>query len=135
MVHNRIDEECQQLVQSQDGYPAYDAPVNQNAPTDGGNHNIALNNPPVWFVYIVAGCAGINSCNVGFDIGVNSPAGILVQEDMSLSDLQLEMFMGKSFENRIVGYASETLKEPPLSFLPTPSPTQVPLTCLRSLEL
>ena len=34
-----------------------------------------------------------------------------------------------------VGYASETLKEPPLSFLPTPSPTQVPLTCLRSLEL
>lgn len=136
MVNNRIDEECQPLVQSQDRYPAYDAPTNKDVATeDGGNHIIALSNPPVWFVYIVAGCAGINSCNVGFDIGVNSPAGILVQEDMSLSDLQLEMFMGKSFENRIVGYASENLKEPPLSFLPTPSPTQVPLTCLRSLEL
>jgi sugar porter (SP) family MFS transporter len=49
---------------------------------------------PVPFVYLLAACAALNSCNVGLDIGVNSPAGILVQEDLELSNLQLELFMG-----------------------------------------
>lgn len=43
---------------------------------------------------LYAFCAALNSCNLGYDIGVNTGAGILIQESMNLSDLQLEIFMG-----------------------------------------
>ncbi|KAL7570497.1 hypothetical protein ACA910_004278 [Epithemia clementina (nom. ined.)] len=49
---------------------------------------------PSRYVYALASCAVLNTCNVGFDIGVNSPAGILIQQDLRLSDWQLELFMG-----------------------------------------
>ena len=103
MTNDRIDQEYQPLFRIQDHDSSYDAISNKIAHTDSeSNDNDApFNRPPVWFVYVVAGCAGINSCNVGFDIGVNSPAGILVQEDMRLSDFQLEMFMGKKAMNAV----------------------------------
>eukprot|EP00970_Alexandrium_tamarense_P008287 scaffold1591_cov208-Alexandrium_tamarense.AAC.6 len=36
----------------------------------------------------------LNSCNLGYDIGVNTGAGKLVQDSLNLSNFQLEMFMG-----------------------------------------
>ena len=39
-------------------------------------------------------CAAMNSCNLGFDLGVNSTASNLIQTDMGLSDVQLELFIG-----------------------------------------
>ena len=45
-------------------------------------------------VYIFAFCAALNSCNLGYDIGVNTDAGVLLQEAMDLSDTQIEIFMG-----------------------------------------
>jgi len=45
-------------------------------------------------VYIMAGCAALSSCNLGFDVGVNTDAGLMIQESMSLSDVKLEAFMG-----------------------------------------
>jgi len=39
-------------------------------------------------------CAAINSCNLGYDIGVNTGAGPLLQVSLNLSDLQIELFMG-----------------------------------------
>jgi len=35
---------------------------------------------------IYALCAAVNSCNLGYDIGVNTNAGVRVQEDFGLSD-------------------------------------------------
>ena len=43
---------------------------------------------------VYAFCAALNSCNLGYDIGVNTCAGQLVQESLGLSDLQLEIFFG-----------------------------------------
>lgn len=43
---------------------------------------------------LYAFCAALNSCNLGYDIGVNTGAGMLIQESMGLSDFQLEIFMG-----------------------------------------
>lgn len=39
-------------------------------------------------------CAALNSCNLGYDIGVNTGAGPFVQTSLGLTDLQLEVFMG-----------------------------------------
>mmetsp|Transcript_2381 Transcript_2381/g.3522 ORF Transcript_2381/g.3522 Transcript_2381/m.3522 type:complete len:532 (+) Transcript_2381:167-1762(+) len=43
---------------------------------------------------LYAFCAALNSCNLGYDIGVNTGAGILVQNSLGLSDVQLEAFFG-----------------------------------------
>jgi len=45
---------------------------------------------------IFAMCAALNSCNLGYDIGVNTSAGKLLQDEgsLALSDRQLEIFMG-----------------------------------------
>lgn len=45
-------------------------------------------------VKLYAMCAALNSCNLGYDIGVNTGAGILLQESLGLSDLQIEIFLG-----------------------------------------
>ena len=37
-------------------------------------------------VYIFAGCAALNSCNLGFDIGVSSDVGLEVQEVLGLTE-------------------------------------------------
>jgi len=40
-------------------------------------------------------CASLNSCNLGFDIGVSTVVGPLLQDgDFALSDFELEIFMG-----------------------------------------
>jgi len=49
--------------------------------------------PPV-YVYLIAACATLNSVNLGFDVGVSSGVGLLVQEDMHLSDWELSLFRG-----------------------------------------
>ena len=49
------------------------------------------------YVVLLAMCAALNSCNLGYDIGVNSGVGPHLQargEGMHLSDLQLELFFG-----------------------------------------
>ncbi len=43
---------------------------------------------------LFAFCAALNSCNLGYDIGVNTGAGMLLQESLQLTDVQLEVFMG-----------------------------------------
>lgn len=45
---------------------------------------------------IFAMCAALNSCNLGFDIGVNTSAGKLLQDpdSMGLTNVQLEFFNG-----------------------------------------
>lgn len=44
--------------------------------------------------YIFALCAAINSCNLGYDIGVSTNVGPLIQEEFNLSATQRELFVG-----------------------------------------
>ena len=44
--------------------------------------------------YLFAACAALNSCNLGFDIGVSSAVGLEVQDNLGLTDGQAELFMG-----------------------------------------
>lgn len=46
------------------------------------------------YVYLWTICAALNSCNLGYDIGVNTVAGPRLQRDMGLTDLELEIFYG-----------------------------------------
>jgi hypothetical protein len=45
-------------------------------------------------VQMFAFCAAMNSCNLGYDVGVSTHAGQLVQKEWDLSDFQLEFFIG-----------------------------------------
>jgi hypothetical protein len=38
-------------------------------------------------------CAALNSCNLGYDIGLNASASSIVQNDLELSDIQLHLFL------------------------------------------
>ena len=44
--------------------------------------------------YIYALCASVNSCNLGYDVGVNTQAGPLLKDAMDLTVGQLEFFLG-----------------------------------------
>jgi len=44
--------------------------------------------------YLFAACAALNSCNLGYDIGVNTDAASKLQRSMDLTDVKLELFMG-----------------------------------------
>ena len=56
--------------------------------------------------YLYAFCAALNSCNLGYDIGVNTNAGHLVQDYMELSDIRLELFLGSINLFAMIGSAS-----------------------------
>ena len=75
--------------------PQLNAPkIHQSHP---GEHRGDFGGIPVHMsskVYVWALCAALNSCNLGYDIGVNTSAGPILQEDMGLSTLQVEMFFG-----------------------------------------
>lgn len=45
-------------------------------------------------LYLFVFCASLNSCNLGYDIGVNTSISQLLQSSLSLSDINLELFMG-----------------------------------------
>lgn len=44
--------------------------------------------------YIFVLCAALNSCNLGYDVGVSTKVGRLVQKDFQLSRLEREIFIG-----------------------------------------
>lgn len=62
-----------------------------------GEHSLDFGDVPVQMssqVYVWVLCAALNSCNLGYDIGVNTSAGPIVQQDLNLSKVQLELFFG-----------------------------------------
>lgn len=52
------------------------------------------NNHPNTATLLFVSCAAVNSCNLGYDIGVSTDAGRLIQVDLDLSDRQREIFVG-----------------------------------------
>jgi sugar porter (SP) family MFS transporter len=61
---------------------------------DGDTPHQETEKPPPLYVYVIAGIATINSINLGFEVGVSSGVGLLVQEDMHLTDWELGVYMG-----------------------------------------
>ncbi|KAI2511854.1 major facilitator superfamily-like protein [Fragilaria crotonensis] len=62
-----------------------------------GEHHGDFGEVPVQMssqVYVWVLCAALNSCNLGYDIGVNTSAGPIMQQDLSLSEVELELFFG-----------------------------------------
>ena len=65
--------------------------------THEGEHHGDFGDQDVPLLYatkIFALCAAVNSCNLGFDIGVSTSVGPLIQDDFGLSDVQREIFVG-----------------------------------------
>ena len=44
--------------------------------------------------YIYVLCAAVNSCNLGYDVGVSTNAGPKIRQEFNLSNVQLELFLG-----------------------------------------
>ena len=59
--------------------------ANENGPGEEGREEMTT--VPVTITkatYLFVVCASLNSCNLGFDIGVSTEAGRLIQNDMGL---------------------------------------------------
>lgn len=81
--------------------PAEEEAVNVNVLTpsvpiiDTSHHHSEEDQIPITSaVRTFAMCAALNSCNLGYDIGVNTGAANLVRDDLGLSDGELEIFLG-----------------------------------------
>ena len=62
---------------------------------EGEHHGDYSGNIPITRSTVVfAMCAAVNSVNLGYDIGISTSAGILVQDDMNLTLTQREIFIG-----------------------------------------
>jgi hypothetical protein len=65
--------------------------------THEGEHHEDFGDGPVKITrstYIYAFCAAVNSCNLGYDLGVSTEAGKLIQDDFDLTRIQREIFVG-----------------------------------------
>lgn len=66
----------------------------QHEATNNNNNNTDASIKITRAAKLYAFCAALNSCNLGYDIGVNTGAGPLLQNSLQLSDVQLEAFFG-----------------------------------------
>jgi hypothetical protein len=73
--------------------PDYSVYGNQHLPLPQSDESCSLL-PVTRSTMIFVLCAALNSCNLGYDIGVSTNVTKLVQEDFQLSDLQREVFVG-----------------------------------------
>ena len=65
-----------------------------------------------WPILLFAGCAALNSCNLGYDIGVSGSVGKLLHETLSLRNSQTGLFIGFINVCSIPGaLASSTLQD------------------------
>ncbi|KAL3941283.1 MAG: hypothetical protein SGBAC_004331 [Bacillariaceae sp.] len=46
------------------------------------------------YTYVLVFCAALNSCNLGYDIGVSTNVGPMIEEDFGLSSSERELFIG-----------------------------------------
>lgn len=73
-----------------------DAPRPMLKQTHEGEHHGDFGSEEVPLLHatkLFALCAAVNSCNLGFDIGVSTSVGPLIQDDFGLSDVQREIFV------------------------------------------
>ena len=56
-------------------------------------------------VYVFAACAALNSCILGYDLGLTSLSVLLVKETLDLSDVQIESYVGIMGIFSIIGAA------------------------------
>ena len=63
----------------------------------------------LWYVALLAAFASLNSCNLGFDLGVTAGAILGMQADLGLTDDQVELFVGMVDLSGTVGAACSFL--------------------------
>jgi len=68
--------------------------VDRKSTSNNNNHHNANAATATSKTYLFAFCAALNSCNLGYDIGVSTNAGPRIQADFGLSNRQLEVFLG-----------------------------------------
>ena len=64
----------------------------------------------LWYVALLAAFASLNSCNLGFDLGVTAGAILGMQADLGLTDDQVEIFVGIVDLSGTLGAACSFLK-------------------------
>lgn len=77
--------------------PSSPLPSSKLQKTHEGEHQGDFGDIPIqltWATYKFALCAAVNSCNLGYDIGVSTEAGRLIQNDLDLTRVQREVFIG-----------------------------------------
>lgn len=57
------------------------------------------------YVYVIAAVAALNNCNLGYDIGIVSSVGPILQkqDSFTVSDIQLELFIGALDVSSLIG--------------------------------
>ena len=78
------------LEATHEGEHRYDLHNSGSASTGDGGSPLPITKSTKLFAF----CAALNSCNLGYDIGVNTGAGPMLQSTLNLSNVQLELFMG-----------------------------------------
>ena len=63
----------------------------------------------LWYVALLAAFASLNSCNLGFDLGVTAGAILGMQADLGLTDDQVELFVGMVDLSGTIGAACSFL--------------------------
>lgn len=58
----------------------------------GNHHHILVKVTKSTVIFAL--CAALNSCNLGYDIGVSTNAASIIQRDLGLTDIQRELFVG-----------------------------------------
>mmetsp|Transcript_32199 Transcript_32199/g.45795 ORF Transcript_32199/g.45795 Transcript_32199/m.45795 type:complete len:163 (+) Transcript_32199:137-625(+) len=74
--------------------------------TDDGTKSVELKHTNKIFLWSM--CAAINSCNLGYNIGVNTVTSTLLQDYFDLTDIELEIFLGSLNILAMVGALSAT---------------------------
>jgi hypothetical protein len=68
---------------------------NGNQPSDEHQSHFIEPNVPITkstMIYVL--CAALNSCNLGYDIGVSTNVGKLIQNDLHITNTQREIWIG-----------------------------------------
>ena len=100
--HDNVDEDVNFNFDADDNneYANHNIDYNNDAATTTAPLNSSSSTkdnyktPITRYNYIFAFCAALNSCNLGYDVGVNTDAVKLVEESMNLSQKQIEIFVG-----------------------------------------
>ncbi|CAB9501468.1 Facilitated trehalose transporter Tret1 [Seminavis robusta] len=75
--------------------PSDEASVQSEKTHEGEHHGDYSSDIPISSsVYLYTFCASVNSCNLGYDIGVSTNLGPLIQADFDLTDLERELLIG-----------------------------------------
>jgi predicted nuclease of restriction endonuclease-like RecB superfamily len=91
-THNKQQQKMPKMTTSDD--PQEDPPNHHSHPSLRSHHPHCRRPAVTAATYRFVLCAALNSCNLGYDIGVSTDAGRLMQADLGLTNPQREVLIG-----------------------------------------